>query len=129
MAVSTVAAAAPTAGSRLWVHWTLSNRGRSTIVSFAGEIDAGNADQLVDTVRTVLEACGQRLIVDLTAVEFLDAMGADALLRARQHATACAVRLDVVCSAGVLRRVLTVADDDDAVEFFGSVAEAVNARR
>lgn len=127
--MSTVAAAAPAAGSRLWVHWTLSNRGRSTIVSFAGEIDAVNADQLVATVCTVLEACSQRLIVDLSAVDFLDATGAVALLQARRHATARAVRLDVVCSARVPRRVLTVAEDDEAVEFFGSVAEAVNARR
>jgi anti-anti-sigma factor len=125
----TLVAGAPTAGSRLWVQWTLSNRGRSTVVSFAGEIDAANADHLVDTVGAVLETCRERLIVDLTAVGFVDAVGASALLRARQLASARAVHLDVVCAERVPRRVLTVPGDDEQIEFFGSVAEALGAQR
>jgi anti-anti-sigma factor len=125
----TIVAAAPTAGARLWVQWTLSNRGRSTVVSFAGEIDAANADHLVDTLGAVLGTCSERLIVDLTAVGFVDAVGACALLRARQQAGARAIRLDVVCADRVPRRVLTVPGDDEEIEFFGSVAEALGARR
>jgi len=123
-----IAAASPTNGSRLWVQWTLSNRGCPEIVAFAGEIDVANADDLVATLTGVLGACTERLIIDFSAVHFADAAGATALLRVHRHAQDRSLRLDVVCSANTPRRVLTLTGDDEEVEFFDSVADALRSR-
>ena len=120
-----ISAAAPTEGSRLWVQWTLSNRGCPTVVVFAGELDAANADQLVETLTAAFEACTDRLIIDLSAVAFADAAGATALLRARRLAQARSLRLDVVTPASAPRRVLTVDGDDEEVEFYDTLVDAL----
>lgn len=122
-------ASSPTGGARLWILWTLSNRGRPTVVAFAGEVDACNSDHLLDTVGRVLDTCQERLIIDLTAVTFADASGACALLRARQQANARSIRLDIVCSDRIPRRLLTVAGDDEEIEFHATVADALSAQR
>ena len=93
-------AAAPKATSTLWIQWTLSKRGRPTIVSFCGHLGAGNAEVLVDRLRTALEDRPGRLIFDLTGVTLLDAEAQGAVARAREHAAASNVRLDLVCPAG-----------------------------
>jgi anti-anti-sigma factor len=127
--MTVIVAGAPVDGSRLWVQWTLSDRGRPTFVSFAGELDGANGDVLVDTLGAVLEACSDRLIIDLTSVAFADAAGAGALLRARRLAGSRAIRLDIVCADRIPRRVLTLADEDEDVEFYATLSEALSAQR
>ena len=123
-----VCAAAPTGGSRFWIQWTLSNRGRLTIVSFAGEIDRTNADRLVETLLTVLRAGTTRLVLDLSGVSFLDVAGGRALLTARQHAVDQHVRLDVVCTAQAPRMVLEMQGTGEDFGLHRSVTEALSLR-
>ncbi len=120
-----VCAAAPTAGSRLWIQWTLSNHGQLTIVSFAGEIDRTNADRLVETLLTVLRAGSTRLVLDVSGVSFVDVAGGRALLTARQHAADQEVRLDIVCTAQAPRLVLELHGADDASGLHRTVPEAL----
>lgn len=100
MSAPSLLAAAPKTASTLWIQWTLSKRGRPTIVSFCGHLGAGNADVLVDRLRTALEDRPGRLIFDLTGVTLLDADAQGAIVRACQHAAKSNVRLDLACPAG-----------------------------
>lgn len=121
-----VCAGAPTRGSRLWVQWTLSKRGRSTVVSFAGDLDGASGSYLVDTLQAVIEGGTPRLIVDLTAVALGDAGGANAVLVVRHHAAAREVGFDLVCADAVQRQVLepTDADEPDQAERRGARTSA-----
>jgi anti-sigma B factor antagonist len=124
-----VQACAPTAGSRLWIQWTLSNQGRLTIVSFAGEIDLTNADQLVGTLLTVLEAGTAQVVLDLSGVTFLDLAGGRALVAAQQHAASRQVRLDVVCASDPARAVLELGITDDTFGLHRTVTEALSRQQ
>lgn len=95
-----VCAAAPVAGSTVWVQWTLANRGCPRVVAFAGAIDAGNVGYLIDTLRTLLDAGAVRLIFDLSGVTFVGDAGVPALPEMRRLAAGCSARLDLVCPAG-----------------------------
>jgi anti-anti-sigma regulatory factor len=121
-----VRAGAPAGGSRLWVQWTLSKRARSTVVSFAGELDLANGDFLVDTLRAVIDGGTPRLIVDLTAVVLRDAAGASAIHDVRRHAAARRVGFDLVCADSVQRQALdpTGADELDEAERRSAPASA-----
>ena len=78
-------------------------------LAVAGEIDLATADALFDTVRTVLAtAHPAEVIVDLAEVTLCDSVGVDALMRARDAATAQAVDLVVINPQGIVRRVLDV---------------------
>jgi len=121
-----VLAAAPPAGSRLWIQWTLSNQGRLTIVSFAGELDFTNAQDIVATLLRVLAAGTARLVLDLSGVTFLDVAGEHALLTAQRHAASRHVRLDVVCGCDPARAVLEQSGADGAFGLHRTVAEALS---
>lgn len=119
MRALSVCAGAPEVGSKLWIQWTLANRGCARIVSFSGVIDVANADYLVQTLRHVMDAGTKQLIFDLSGVDVIDPAAEQAVRRARQHAARHAVRLDVVCPAG------TAGEGPDV---YASLAEALSAQ-
>lgn len=97
MTAPSVMAAASRSTSSLWIQWTLSHRGRPTILSFCGNLGAGNADDLIERLRAVIEECPGQLVFDLTEVALLDPDGQEAIVRACRHAAEHDIRLDVVC--------------------------------
>lgn len=120
-----VCAAAPTAGRRLWIQWTLSDRGHLSVVSFAGEIDGRNASDLAASLRDVVEAGSRQLIVDLTAVDFLGGVGSSGLLAAGRCAAARHLRLDVVCAATTEGKARVMAELGDALAVHPTVDDAL----
>jgi anti-anti-sigma factor len=99
-----ICAAPPVNGGRLWIQWTLADRGLVRIVTFAGEIDHTNADYVVAILPPALQSGTERLIFDLTHVTVLDEAGAAALFAAHHDASARHVRLDIVCAAALPHR-------------------------
>ncbi|MFG3344491.1 STAS domain-containing protein [Streptomyces sp. NPDC048018] len=58
------------------------------VLGIIGELDYDTAPALRDVLATVTLRPGQRLVIDLTAMEFCDSSGLTALIVARNHALA-----------------------------------------
>jgi anti-anti-sigma factor len=91
-----------------------------------GEVDASNASEIGSQMRALLTNRSTTLIVDLTAVSYLDSAGINLLfsvgdeLRARQQA----LRL-VIAQGTPIARMLAITSLDRAHPTFGSLADAV----
>ncbi|WP_206506127.1 STAS domain-containing protein [Streptomyces chrestomyceticus] len=58
------------------------------VLEIAGDLDYDHADELRSVVSGLTLKPGQRLVLDLRAMEFCDSSGITALLAARHHAIA-----------------------------------------
>jgi anti-sigma B factor antagonist len=65
------------------------------VLTLRGDIDVGQADQLVMEGAALLRdtSSGHYLVVDLTAVDFIDSSGISALLRLRRNALQRAIEV------------------------------------
>jgi len=94
------------------------------VVSVAGEVDLGTAEELSDALRGPTEA-GKRVVLDLSACEFIDSSGLRALLGARSAAEAAGGSLALVVTDANLMRVFEVASLDSLLEIHPTVDEAL----
>ena len=101
--------------------------GETTIASVAGEIDLSNAEHVEDTLDSGrLAAKARALILDLTALEYLDSSGVRLLFRLAERVRAGGRELRVVVPRdGYLRRVLAVAGLDQTIPLDGTVDQAL----
>ncbi|MEU3840197.1 STAS domain-containing protein [Streptomyces sp. NPDC028635] len=67
------------------------------VLAVRGELDYANAGELRELVAALALRPGQRLVLDLTGLEFCDSSGITALIAARHHAQAA--RADVALAA------------------------------
>ena len=82
---------------------TLDNEPRATVVTAKGELDAYVADELVDAFE---RAAGQpRVLVDFTAVSFLDSTALGTLVRAVRDVGERGGDIRVVLPEGTARRI------------------------
>lgn len=73
----------------------------------AGELDMATAPRFERlTAEVVYRVRPRRLLIDLSAVTFLDAAGLAALSACRQHALGYGTDLRVTAAQGIVRRVL-----------------------
>jgi anti-sigma B factor antagonist len=63
-------------------------RGEDAIIQLAGELDIATGSQVIDATRRALRHRPARLLVDLSAIDFLDLTGVRALIRCRRMAVA-----------------------------------------
>jgi anti-sigma B factor antagonist len=76
------------------------------IVTVAGEVDLATTGQLEGELNAAVEAAGTTVIVDLSAVTFLDSAGINTLLRSRRLAEEHGRQLRVTGAEGIVRQVL-----------------------
>lgn len=70
-------------------------RGPVRVLSLAGELDLGTADELRDALDLSAEDGLRRVVVDLGGVPFCDSSGLNVLLRARLDAEAAGLSLEL----------------------------------
>jgi anti-sigma B factor antagonist len=75
---------------------TVRVQAREARVALSGELDLATTGQLEAELRGVLQRRPSRLVIDLFALEFMDASGLRVLLRARQRAQQAGGRLELV---------------------------------
>ncbi|UTI65388.1 STAS domain-containing protein [Paraconexibacter antarcticus] len=90
------------------------------LLSCAGELDAATAPALAARLR---ERAEPAVIVDLTAVSFMDSTGLSILLNARLRYTRAERSLVVLCPDGPARRVLRLSGLEETL----SVADSLGA--
>jgi anti-sigma B factor antagonist len=75
----------------------------------AGEADVSNVDRLRDAVTEIIHLPGAtELVLDLERLDFIDSLGARALMMAKNLAERQQVRFSVINARGSVLRVLTV---------------------
>jgi anti-anti-sigma factor len=84
-----------------------SHEGSTTTVAADGEIDLSTIGELRAAVTNAAEDC-DRLILDLTAVEFIDSTGLGGLLELRSTLRASAVTMEIVAGDGPVRQAVEI---------------------
>jgi anti-sigma B factor antagonist len=87
------------------------------VVTVRGEIDLYTAPQLTDALDTALRLPSPRLILDLSAVTFMDSAACHALVRTRDHAESVDIGLELRGVGQPCRRVLEIAQLDELFTF------------
>ncbi|WP_460786754.1 STAS domain-containing protein [Nocardioides maradonensis] len=89
---------------------TLSTRvvGSRTIVAVGGEIDVYTAPKLRDTITDLVAAGTYELVVDMTAVEFLDSTGLGVLVGGLKKVRANGGSLELICNNDRLLKIFKI---------------------
>ena len=99
--------------------------GDALVIAVSGEIDMTCAPELGKAIDIVSDHA-RRVVVDLTAVTFLDSSGLNALVRSRRALDERQIALCVVAPAGtVVRRVFEITRLTDALAVVDSLDEAL----
>jgi anti-sigma B factor antagonist len=101
---------------------------RQAVVTLPEHIGVSNAGQVREELLSVINRGATTLIADMTATVSCDHAGADALIRARQRATASGTELRLVVTAPIVARVLGLVGLDRTVSVYPSLDAAVAAR-
>ena len=102
--------------------WT----GRRAIVSFPGQVDISNVDQLRDRLLSVINRGAIVLIADMTSTVSCDHAAVDAIARACQRAAASGTQLRLVVTAPLVRRVLSIEGLDRLVAIYPLLDAAID---
>ena len=101
----------------------------AVIVRARGEIDLSTIPILEAALRAPLEN-GQHLIVDLTAVRYIDSTGLHTLLRSQEQLREKRLRvLVVVPPAAVIRKIFRISAVDKVFHLFPTLDEAMHSLR
>lgn len=90
------------------VHVSTEDVGARTVVRVAGEIDVASADRLRERVAELLSAGRVDLVVDLTAVTFMDSTGLGLLVGVLKRVRLAGGRLDLVVDSERLLKVFRI---------------------
>lgn len=97
-----------------------SNPGSYT-VALSGELDIATADQLTAALDGVSPAAGERLVIDLTAVSFMDSTGLRVLIAANNAANEGGYDLFIVTGDSPAKRVLELTRMDEHMQVVASI--------
>jgi anti-sigma B factor antagonist len=106
-----------------WFDARTSVAGATCTIAVSGELDLAVAARFEAAVDAALAHEPRPLIVDLSAVDFMDSSGIHVLLRAQQRAAARSLRLVVVAGRRPARRVLAACGVERALGVAAAAAE------
>jgi anti-anti-sigma factor len=99
--------------------------GKQAVVTFPEHIDMSNADRVREQLLLVINRGAAVLIADLAATVSCDYSGADALVRAHRRAVASGTELELVVTADVVRRVVSLSGLDRLVSVYPTLEAAI----
>jgi anti-sigma B factor antagonist len=91
--------------------------GPETVIVLIGELDIAAADQLDRTLTSLDLALIQRLTLDLTGLEFIDAVGMRAVFRVRDLCLERSVALTVLRGPRAVQRVFQLTNTERLLPF------------
>ena len=91
--------------------------GAAVVLRLEGEVDLETAPAVDEEILRIMEAQPERLLIDLSAVEFIDSTGLSALIRADQAVTANGQRLSLRGASGQVRRLFELTGLFDRLNF------------
>jgi anti-anti-sigma factor len=105
------------------VQW----EGRQAVVTLPDYIDASNASQIGQELRSIINGGATELIADMTATVSCDYSGADAIVHAYRHALINGAQLRLVVTAQIVQRVLALNGLDRLIPVYPFRAAAAAA--
>jgi anti-sigma B factor antagonist len=88
--------------------------GSGAVVRIEGEIDVCVADRLQELLLRITRAHGPRLLLDLSAVSFMDCAGRRALVLTLRHAELCGWSMHLIAASAMVRKIITLTGAEDA---------------
>jgi anti-sigma B factor antagonist len=85
------------------------------LVSVEGEIDVGTASRLIGLLNQLVLDARRSVVIDLSAVDFMDSTGLALLINAQRRLTRRSKGFAVVCPPGPLLRVFEITDMIDTL--------------
>jgi anti-anti-sigma factor len=89
--------------------------GSGAVVWIEGEIDVCVADRLQELLLQLMRAHGPRLLLDLSAVSFMDCAGLGALVLTRRHAEVCGWSMHLIAASAMVRKIIMLTGAEDAL--------------
>src|ERR1700761_3008416 len=89
--------------------------GGSSEVRIEGEIDLCVADQLHELLLRIARVHGPRLLLDLSAVSFMDCAGLRALVVTLRHAERHGWSMPLIAVSAMVRRIIALTGAEDAL--------------
>jgi len=89
----------------------------AVVLRVAGEIDIETAPAFDAEILRIIEAQPERVLIDLSGVEFIDSTGLSALIRADQSATANGQQLSLSGGSSQVRRLFELTGLFDRLNF------------
>jgi anti-sigma B factor antagonist len=94
------------------------------VLAVEGEVDLATAPRLREALTNLVNEGHLRLVVDLTATEFLDSTGLGALVTGLKRVRARGGDMKVVCTSPRVCKVFEITSIDKVLPLFASVDEA-----
>ncbi len=102
-----------------------SKSAQATVVAAIGELDLHTAPELNDALGTATGDQVPLLVVDLSAVDFMDSTGLSTIVTAVAAARGYGGEVRVVASSDKIRKLFTLTGVDQQVGLFGSLEESI----
>jgi anti-sigma B factor antagonist len=97
------------------------------VLSVRGEADISSAQQLREGLSDLVDSDATAVVVDLTAVTFLDSTGLGVLVGARNAAVEAGSGLPIACDDGRILKLFRITGLDNVFEIHPSVDAAVQS--
>lgn len=91
------------------------------LVTVEGALDLRTASRLADVLQPLLLTSGQRVLVDLSGVAFLDSTGLTCLIAAYRTARNTGARLALIAPGERVRRMLALTGTDQVLPSYATV--------
>jgi anti-sigma B factor antagonist len=98
-----------------------------SVITVTGEIDIATAPTLREHVAQVVETSGSDLIIDLSAVDFIDSTGLGVIVGAYKKVGEREGSLSVVSGQELVRRLFSITGLDDVIPIMATLDEAIAA--
>jgi anti-sigma B factor antagonist len=113
------------AGEKMTIEIETTTRGAAVVLGVRGEIDISTVPQLLQALAEQERQARQALVLDLTAVSFLDSSGLGALVGVQKEVAAAGGRLTVVCSDPKVLRIFSITRLTEVIDIVPTVDDAV----
>jgi anti-sigma B factor antagonist len=95
------------------------------IVNVSGEIHVSTAPSFRERLNEIIESGGSMLVLDLSAVEFIDSTGLSVLLNGLRLVSQRHGRLALVCTNPTVMRLFQITSLDATFDIFGGRTAAI----
>ena len=103
----------------------VSPRGDWLVIEVVGDLDLATAPGLRQEVLSQLGAGSRKIVIDLTATDFLDSVGLGLLVAVLKRVRVLDGELAIVCPESRLRRLFTITDLDQVFTLYDSADDVV----
>jgi anti-sigma B factor antagonist len=106
---------------------TARRAGDRTVVELRGELDIANSEDLRERLRAIRRSHGERLILDLSGLEFMDSHGLSVIINCYKAAVAAGGGLALAAPQPIVRRTLEITGLHRRITLAATVEEALAA--